>query len=68
MNKDIFYIKTSDETDIAVFDLEFNDNEISYSYNAVEEDVASEPYETEVQEILSKLITEHMLEIMQKGK
>ena len=57
-----------DETDIAVFDLEFNDNEISYSYNAVEEDVASEPYETEVQEILSKLITEHMLEIMQKGK
>ncbi len=67
MSKDIFYIKTSDKVDIAVFDLEVNGNEISYSYNAVEEDVASEPYETEVQEILSKLITEHMLE-MEKGK
>ena len=63
MNKDIFYIKTSDKVDIAVFDLEVNGNEISYSYNAVEEDVASEPYETEVREIVTDLITERMLEM-----
>jgi hypothetical protein len=66
VSKDIFYIKTSDKVDIAVFDLEVNGNEISYSYNAVEEDVASEPYEMEVREIIANLITEHMLE-MERG-
>lgn len=63
-NQDVFYIKTSDGTDIAVFDLGVvNENEISYSYNTVEENVNSEPYDTEVRELLSELITKQILQM-----
>jgi hypothetical protein len=58
---DIFYIKTKDGTNIAVFDLEIKGNEIGYSWNAVEDNVKSEPYENEVEEILSEIITKQML-------
>jgi ribosomal protein S3AE len=67
MTTDIFYIKTKDGTDIAVFDLEISGNEIGYSWNAVEEDIKSEPYESEVEEILSKIITEKMINERKTG-
>jgi hypothetical protein len=67
MTTDIFYIRTKDGTEIAVFDLEVGEDEISYSYNAVEEDIKSEPYEDEVQVILSKIITERMMKERETG-
>ncbi len=57
---DLFYIKTKDGTDIAVFDLVIDGREITFSYNTVEDSIESEPYENEVQAILSKLMTEQM--------
>ena len=61
MDNELFYIRTKDGTEIAIFDLGLVGNNISYSYNAVEENIDVSSYDVEINEILSSLITKEIL-------
>jgi|LWDU01.1.fsa_nt_gi hypothetical protein len=66
-NKDTFYVKTKDETLFGVYNLHMSDEsngEITFDFGAVGESDETEPYESEVQEIVKDLIEKSMSEFI----
>jgi len=68
---DVFYIKTSDKTTFAIYDLTLNDDcdIMSFGYNFIESnDIPKEQYEEEVSNIVEKTVTEAIREEIDKAK
>ena len=68
---DVFYIRTSDKTTFAIYDLTLNDDcdIMSFGYNFIEpKDIPKEQYEEEVSNIVEKTVTEAIREEIDKAE